>query len=198
MIYLLIQQHNAQESQTAPQVVQNFYGSVETATGNVERDQNINNIKNKGIRSTKVGQGNYNEKIQGDYIDQSRTQNISGGTINASGAGAFSMGNNYGTVANTINQVPDSDNSSKNQLKQLLIQLQNTINQENLDNDTKSDFLDEIKVILDALPNSQNDSTKKQANKSMRALKRIADDLPSNSATVNLCNQLPDLIAKVF
>lgn len=193
-----IQQHNAQVDQTAPKVVQNFYSSVETSTGNIGRDQNITNIKNKGNRNIKIGQGNYNENIQGDYIDQSRTQNISGGTINTSGAGAFSMGNNYGTLANTVNQNSDSDNSSKSQLKKILIQLQNTINQENLDNDTKSDFLDEIKVILDALPNSQNDFIKKQANKSIRALKRIADDLPSNSATVNLCTQIPDLITQVF
>ena len=193
-----IQQHNAQESQAAPKVVQNFYGSVENATGNVERDQNITNIKNKGNRNIKIGQGNYNENIQGDYIDQSRTQNISGGTINARGAGAFSMGDNYGTVANTINQNPDDDNSRKNKLKQLLIQLQNTVNQEDLDKDTKSDFLDDIEVLLEALPNSQNNSQKKKANKSMRALKRIVDDLPSNSVIVKLCNQLPDLAAQVF
>ena len=161
--------------------MQNFHGAVGIATGNVEGNQNVNNTS-----------------IQGEYIDQSRTQNISGGTINASGAGAFSLGDNSGTIANSINQLPDFDYPNKNNLKQLLIQLQNTINQENLDNDTKLDFLDEIKVILDALPNSQNDSTKKQANKSMRALKRIADDLPPNSATVTTCNQLPDLIAKVF
>ncbi|MGK7895384.1 MAG: hypothetical protein AB4372_17630, partial [Xenococcus sp. (in: cyanobacteria)] len=190
--------HNAQEAQITPKVVKNFYGSVGTATGNIGRDQNITNIKNKGNRNIKIGQGNYNEKIQGDYIDQRRTQNISGGTINASGAGAFSLGDNYGTIANTVNQNSDFDNSSKNQLKKLLIQLQNTVNQENLDSDTKSDFLDEIEVILEALPNSQNDSTKKQAKRSMRALKRIADDLPSNSATVNLYKQLPELITQVF
>ena len=193
-----IEQHNAQELQTAPKVVQNFYGSVDSATGNVEGNQTVNNIKNKGNRNIKIGQGNYNEKIQGDYIDQSRTQNISGGTINASGAGAFSLGDNYGTVANTVNQVSDFDNSNKNQLKQLLIQLQTTVKQEDLDSETKSEFLDEIKTILEAISNSQNDSTKKQAKKAMRTLRGIAAELSPNSATVKICNQLPDLIAQVF
>ena len=139
-----------------------------------------------------------NTNTQGDYIDQSRTQNISGGTINASGAGAFNLGDNYGTVANTVNQVPDFDNPNKNQLKQLLIQLQSTVKQEDLDNETKSEFLDEIQTILEAISNFQNDSTKKQAKKAMRTLRGIAAELSSNSATVNICNQLPDLIAQVL
>ncbi len=43
-----------------------------------------------------------------DQIDQSRKIEITGGTINASGAGALSLGDISGTVANTINQLSDS------------------------------------------------------------------------------------------
>ena len=181
-----IEQHNAQEPQTFTKTVQNFYGTVVTATGNVEGNQKVKDTNIKG------------ENTQGDYIDQSRTQNISSGTINASGAGAFSLGDNSGTVANAVNQLPDFDDSNKNNLKQLLIQLQNTVNQEDLDSEEKSEFLEEIQTILDALQDSQNDSIKKKAKKAMRMLRGIAANLPSNSTTVTICNQLPDLIAKVF
>jgi uncharacterized protein YjbI with pentapeptide repeats len=43
-----------------------------------------------------------------DNIDQSRKTEISGGTVNATGAGSLSLGDNGGTTANTIEQLPDS------------------------------------------------------------------------------------------
>ena len=42
-----------------------------------------------------------------DNIDQSRTTEISGGTVNAIGAGSLSLGDNGGTTANTIEELPD-------------------------------------------------------------------------------------------
>ncbi|MEM9273149.1 MAG: hypothetical protein AAGA80_09340, partial [Cyanobacteria bacterium P01_F01_bin.143] len=179
-----IQQNSDQINQAAPKTVQNFYGNVGSATGNVEGDQNIKNINKRSDRNISIGQGNYNENIQGDYIDQSRTQNISGGTINASGAGAFSLGDNYGTIVNNLNQVSDFDNSEKNELKQLLIQLQTTINQEYLDSEEKSEFREEIQIILKALPKSNNSSMKKKAKKSMIMLRGLAAGLSPTSETV--------------
>ncbi|ELS05034.1 hypothetical protein Xen7305DRAFT_00047730 [Xenococcus sp. PCC 7305] len=63
----------------------------------------------KGNRTINMGSGNYIKEIKGDYVqgnktDSSRNINITGGTINASGAGAFSLGDISGTVANTINK----------------------------------------------------------------------------------------------
>ena len=202
-----IKQHNDQGTSAAPKTVQNFYGNVGSATGNVEGDQNIKNMnrssdRNISIRevnyTTNIERGNYNENIQGKYIDNSRTQEISGGTINVSGSGAFNLGDIRGTVANNINQVADLDNSEKNELKQLLIQLQNTINQEDLDNEEKSEFREEIQTILKALPKSNNSSMQKKAKKAMRVLRGIVADLSPNSETVTICNQLPDLIDEIF
>jgi len=47
-------------------------------------------------------------KVASDNIDQSRKVEISGGTVNATGAGSLSLGDNGGTTANTIEQLPDS------------------------------------------------------------------------------------------
>ena len=47
-------------------------------------------------------------KIGSDNIDQSRKAKISGGTVNATGAGSLSLGDHSGTTANTIEELPDS------------------------------------------------------------------------------------------
>ncbi|MEG4915438.1 hypothetical protein [Microcoleus sp. B7-D4] len=46
-------------------------------------------------------------KVASDNIDQSRKADISGGTINATGSGSLSLGDNDGTTANTIEELPD-------------------------------------------------------------------------------------------
>ena len=46
-------------------------------------------------------------KATSDNIDQSRKAKISGGTVNATGAGSLSLGDNGGTTANTIEEFPD-------------------------------------------------------------------------------------------
>jgi len=46
-------------------------------------------------------------KIGSDNIDQSRKVEISGGTISTTGAGSLSLGDNGGTTANTIDELPD-------------------------------------------------------------------------------------------
>ena len=51
-------------------------------------------------------------KVASDNIDQSRKAEISGGTVNAIGAGSLSLGDNDGTTANTIEELSDSADSS--------------------------------------------------------------------------------------
>jgi uncharacterized protein YjbI with pentapeptide repeats len=46
-------------------------------------------------------------KVASDNIDQSRKAEISGGTVHATGAGSLSLGDNDGTTANTIEELPD-------------------------------------------------------------------------------------------
>lgn len=53
-------------------------------------------------------QSTADSKVARDNIDQSRKAEISGGTVNAIGAGSLSLGDNDGTTANTIEQLPDS------------------------------------------------------------------------------------------
>lgn len=48
-----------------------------------------------------------------DNIDQSRKAEISGGRVNATGAGAFGLGDTSGTAANTINQLSEDRSIDK-------------------------------------------------------------------------------------
>jgi len=52
-------------------------------------------------------QSTADSKVASDNIDQSRKAEISGGTVHATGAGSLSLGDNDGTTANTIEELPD-------------------------------------------------------------------------------------------
>ena len=47
------------------------------------------------------------KKVASNNIDQSSKAEISGGTVHATGAGSLSLGDNGGTTANTIEELPD-------------------------------------------------------------------------------------------
>jgi len=115
----------------ATKVIQNFYGTVDNATGNVGRDLNIGGKTTSGDRNINMGSGNYNENIHGDYYEQSGNFGIghmSGGTIqgNAKVGGVINEGaaENTEDVAAEIrniltklsNTLPTSTNKEKNQI----------------------------------------------------------------------------------
>ncbi|MGK7896420.1 MAG: COR domain-containing protein, partial [Xenococcus sp. (in: cyanobacteria)] len=111
----------------------------------------------KGDRISKIDRGNYNENINRDYIDKSRTQNFSDATIHNTGAGAFSSGDIYETVANTINELPNFDTEpEKKELKELLSQLQNAVLETELAQEEKEDTLEQIQAIAESLQDNQN------------------------------------------
>jgi len=149
-----------------------------------------------GDRNIEISDGDY---VQGDKIDQSRNQNISGGIIHNSGAGAFSLGDISGQVANTINELPNFNTEpDKKELKELLNELQTAVMKAELDEEDCEDTLEQIQAIAKALENSQNDAMKKTAKTAMKMLRGTAAALPSSASMVTICNQLPDLISKIF
>ena len=137
--------------------------------------------------------------ISGDIMIGDRKIEISGGTVNASGSGAFNLGEISGTVANTIIQLPSFDTEpDKKELKELLSQLQSAVLEANLDEEETEETLEQIQVIAKALQNSQATGVKKIAKNAMKMLRGTAAALPPSAAMVTICNQLPDLIAKIF
>ncbi len=98
------------------------------------------------------------------------------------------MGDNYGTIANTINQLPSFENDpDKEQLKQLLKQLQTSVMESRLDQDDREDFLEQITIIAEALKNPQDNTGKKTAKRAMKILRGTTADLSSSEGIVTLC-----------
>ena len=147
--------------------------------------------------------------IQGYYRDQNRN-NISGnarvnaidiskGIVNASGAGSFNLGEISGTVTNTINQLPNFEHESeKQELKELLRQLHSAVLEAELDDEDQEESLKLVQAIAEALQDSQNRKGKRKAKRAMVIIQYIAAGLPPSAAMVTICNQLPDLINKIF
>ncbi len=176
--------------------------------------QNLENMVNTALKRPSFYAENYNHqgdnqvtgdrKIEGDYVegnktDSSRNQTISGGTINNSGAGAFNLGDISGTVANTINQLPNFANEpDKKELKELLKQLQTAVLETELDKEEKAESLEQIQKIASALNNSQDSAVKKTAKRAMKLLRGTSAALPSSAAMVTICDRLPELIGKIF
>lgn len=104
----------------------------------------VNVIINNEVKSTSQN------KVMSDPIDKSRKIEITGGTVKASGAGALSLGDISGTVANTINQLSDSAKPDEPGIKELLTELQTAIEAEtDLSDDDKAEALEQVKTLAE-------------------------------------------------
>ncbi|MEG4447184.1 low-complexity protein, partial [Microcoleus sp. AT9_B5] len=121
-------------------------------------------------------------KAMSDKIDQSRKIEITGGTVNASGAGALSLGDISGTVANTINQLSDSAKPDEPGIKELLTQLQTAIEAEtDLSDDDKAEALEQVKTLAEVGKNPQESTMQKAGKTAMKILKGTIAGLPSTA-----------------
>ncbi len=60
---------NQNKNQKVTKVEQHFHGNVGNVSGNVAGDQNVRDVKTQGDRNIKINQGNYNERIEGNYYE---------------------------------------------------------------------------------------------------------------------------------
>ena len=138
-------------------------------------------------------------KAMSDQIDQSRKIEIRGGTVNASGAGALSLGDISGTVANTINQLSDSAKPDEPGIKELLTQLQTAIEAEtNLSDDDKAEALEQVKALAEVGENPQESTMQKARKTAMKILKGTIAGLPSAATLVEACSKLLPAIASLL
>jgi len=137
-------------------------------------------------------------KIQ-NKIDHSRKIDISGKIINASGAGAFNLGDISGRVANTINQLPNSPDPNQPGIKELLTNLQQAIEVETkLDNLDKDDALEEVQNLAKASQNGDRHTQTTIAGKSVRRLGRIVNELPDTATLSTVSQEVLPAIANFF
>ncbi len=138
-------------------------------------------------------------KAMSDQIDQSRKIEITGGTVNASGAGALSLGDISGTVANTINQLSDSAKPDEPGIKELLTELQTAIEAEtNLSDEDKAEALEQVKALAEVGKNPQESTMQKTGKTAMKILKGTIAGLPSAATLVEACSKLLPAIASLL
>jgi hypothetical protein len=126
--------------------------------------------------------------------DASRNINV-GGDFNASGQ-ALNLGEISGTVTNTINELPKSDEAEKPGIKELLTQLQTAIEADkNLSEEDKAEALEQVKALAEAGKNPQEGAMQKVAKTAMKILKGTISSLPSAATLVEACGKLLPLIS---
>ena len=153
----------------------------------------VNVIINNEVKSTSQN------KLMSDKIDQSRKIEITGGTIHASGAGALSLGDISGTVANTINQLSDSAKPDEPGIKELLTELQTAIEAEtDLSDDDKAEALEQVKALAEVGKNPQESTMQKAGKTAMKILKGTIAGLPSAATLVEACSKLLPAIASLL
>jgi uncharacterized protein YjbI with pentapeptide repeats len=137
-------------------------------------------------------------KAMSDKIDKSRKIEITGGTVTASGAGALSLGDISGTVANKINQLSDSAKSDEPGIKELLTELQTAIEASDLSDDDKAEALEQVKTLAEVGKNPQESTMQKAGKTAMKILKGTIAGLPSAATLVEACSKLLPAIASLL
>lgn len=151
------------------------------------------------VKITNKPKARSESKAMSDQIDQSRKIEITGGTVNASGAGALSLGDISGTVANTINQLSDSAKPDEPGIKELLTELQTAIESEtNLSDDDKAEALEQLKTLAEVGQNPQESTMQKAGKTAMKILKGTIASLPSAATLAEACSKLLPAIASLL
>ncbi len=139
-------------------------------------------------------------KSMNESTDQSRKLQIGdvGRDFHASGA-ALNLGEISGTVTNTINQLPDSPQPEQPGFKELLVQLQKSIEAEpELKLEDKAEALEQVKVLAEAGQNPREGKMQKLAGTAIKILKGTVTVLPSTATLVKACSELLPAIAKLL
>ncbi len=148
----------------------------------------------KALPNLSINNFNQNQNKGDNHVSSDHTLNMPNGTINVRGAAAFSQGDINGTVANIINQLPDS-NSKETEIKELLSQLQEAINSTpELGEEEKTEALEQVATLEEAGANPNDGKWKKAAKTATLVFKGIGTSLPQATKFVEACDKiLPDL-----
>lgn len=149
---------------------------------------NLSNLVNTAIKGDKFYVETYYQL--GDTMSEKREININthGDVIGvAAGDQTISgvLGKISGNVTNTINQLPDSIAADKPGIKELLTQLQATIEADtNLSDADKADALKQLQILAEAGKQPQEKEKQQQAKGAIRFLRGLAAELPTATALV--------------
>jgi uncharacterized protein YjbI with pentapeptide repeats len=159
----------------------------------VEKSDRIRNLEN--MITTALGQPNF--YTQGSTImPQDNSINIIAGRDIS---GVINLGKISGDVTNTIEQLPESPQTDKPGIKELLTQLQEAISQSSdLPDEEKAEALEQVKALAEAGKTPEESTKQKTAKTAITMLKGIFSGLPAVASLVEAANKLLPAIANLF
>jgi uncharacterized protein YjbI with pentapeptide repeats len=173
-----------------------------------ERNPTIRILKELLEKAIDTPKNYFNTEGKIDMTQGKGNVNISGTEGGVSGIAAagenqtftgVALGEISGNVTNTINQLPDVSTSDQLNIKDLLTQLQTAIeNEQDLDEDDKSQALQQVKTIAEAAQNPQDTKMQKLAKGAKNTLHGIMSNLPTATKLVEEVNNLLPTILKIF
>jgi hypothetical protein len=145
--------------------------------------------------TTALGQPNF--YTQGSTImPQDNSINISAGRDIS---GVINLGKISGDVTNTIEQLPESPQTDKPGIKELLTQLQEAISQSSdLPDEEKAEALEQVKALAEAGKTPEESTKQKTAKTAITMLKGIFSGLPAVASLLEAANKLLPAIANLF
>ncbi|MBD2006301.1 MULTISPECIES: pentapeptide repeat-containing protein [Cyanophyceae] len=145
--------------------------------------------------------------IQGEFMPENSGINISAdgnigdisGLVGGDVSGVVNLGTISGDVTNAVNQLPDVSESDQPNLKELLTQLQQAIeNDTNLPDTDKADLLEQVQVLAEA--QQTKETTKKEGliRKANKIFDATLKSLPNTAVIVESCSKLLPMILKAL
>lgn len=137
-----------------------------------------------------------------ENTDQSRSFTVGNVGGDFKPIGSVVMSDNVeicGIVTEYINQLPDSPNITQPGIKELLSQLTEAIsNSSELNDEDRTEALEQVKVLAEAGKKPSDDAMKKVARTAVKILQGTVSGLPDVAKLADACSKLLPLITKFF
>lgn len=137
-----------------------------------------------------------------ENTDQSRSFTVSnvGGDFKLIGSAMMSDNVEIsGIVAESINQLPDSPDTTQPGIKELLSQLTEAIsNSSEINDEDRTEALEQVKVLAEAGKTPNDGAMKKVARTAVKILQGTVSGLPDVAKIADACSKLLPLITKFF
>jgi hypothetical protein len=137
-----------------------------------------------------------------ENTDQSRSFTVGNVGGDFKPIGSAMMSDNVeisGAVAESINQLPSSPDSTKLGIKELLSQLTEAIStSSDLDDEDRTEALEQVKTLAEAGKNPNDGAMKKMARTAIKILQGTVSGLPDIAKLADASSKLLPLITKFF
>ncbi|MEH2087774.1 pentapeptide repeat-containing protein [Nostoc sp.] len=173
-----------------------------------ERIRSLEKLLESAIHQPKFYVETYQN--QGEFIMSESKGNVNISGVQGSVSGVAVAGENQtmtgvaigaisGSVTNTISQLPDSSESGKVGIKELLTELQAAIEAESdLPDEDKVEALEQVKTLADAGQKPEDGALQKAAKTAMKILKGTVSSLPEAAKLAEACTKILPIISKVL